>query len=244
MAHVIEQSNTAYEQRDKFKLDIVAVEQANKKEQENFDRLMEEMGRTLEAEINAAAERRKTQLPGIVDADEESKLAAENAAKAAALMKEKEVLAKEQEKEVQQFEQLFDRIENATGISDVDELVQAFKNNDEQNFSMFTFVNEQTNDKEILEEQVQALRVENNQPDSNQCSGQMAEHQKLNEIDDKTNLALKQTEKITEKTLDCQAALESIQDGLKVCYNRATTIFILIDSAYLVYLHFYLRTDY
>ena len=77
MTQVIEHSNAAYEQRDKSRLEIVAIDQANKKEQENFDRQMEEMGRALEAEINAAAERRKSQHPSVADADEESKIAAE-----------------------------------------------------------------------------------------------------------------------------------------------------------------------
>jgi hypothetical protein len=216
MTQVIEHSNAAYEQRDKSRLEIVAIDQANKKEQENFDRQMEEMGRALEAEINAAAERRKSQHPSVADADEESKIAAEKAAKANALLRENEALSKEREQKVQQYEDAFHRIENTTGVSDVDELVQRFRKNDEQNFSLFTFANEQANEIEALEEQVQALRAEQRESDSSKGSEQMEEHQKLIKIDQKIETTSKQIEKITEKTSECQTALDSIQDGLKV----------------------------
>lgn len=218
MAQVIEQSNTAYEQRDKSRLEIVAIDQANKKEQENFDKQMEEMGRALEAEINAAAERRKSQHPSIADADEESKIAAEKAAKENALLKEKEARSKERQEKVQQFEDAFHRIENATGVSDVDELVQRFAKNDEQNFSLFKFANEQANEITSLEEQVEGLHKERSELDANKAPEQIEEHSKLNQIDNKISEASRQIEKLTEKTTECHTELDSIQDGLKVSH--------------------------
>ena len=95
MAQVIEHSNLAYEQRDKSRMEILAIDQTNKKEQELFDRQMEEMGKKLEEEIAAAAERRKSQQPSDIISEEESKAAAEKAAKANALRKEREEIAKQ-----------------------------------------------------------------------------------------------------------------------------------------------------
>jgi len=220
MAQVIEQSNVAYEQRDKSRLEIMAIDQSDKKEQDHFDKQMEEMGRVLEAEINEAANRRKNQNPNLSNADEESKIAAEKAAQANALMKERETLAREREEKIHGFEEAFQRIEEATGISDVDELVQVFKENDEQNFSLFTFANEQTNEINCLEEEVQALRAEQSMSNS-KVSGESREYeQKLNGIATVIEASKRQEEKFMEKTVKCQTELDSLKDGIKVRLPR------------------------
>merc|ERR1712054_143365 len=61
---------------------------------------------------------------------------------------------------VQNFEEAFNKIKAATGISDIEELVSTFIKNEDQNFSLFNYVNEQTNDIEKLEEQIQQLKEE------------------------------------------------------------------------------------
>ena len=82
MSQVIELSNLAYEDRDKSRLEIAAIEQANKKEQDHFDRQIEELENKLQREIKAAEQRRKSERPVALGADEESKAAAEKLAKA------------------------------------------------------------------------------------------------------------------------------------------------------------------
>ena len=216
MTQVIEQSNTAYEQRDKSRMEIVAIDQANKKEKENFDKQMEEMGKGLEADIDAAAEKRKSQHPSMANVEEESKIAAEKAAKANALMRKREALAKEREKNIRLFEESFNRIERATGISDVDELVQQFKENDENNFSLFTFANEQANEIEELDEQINNLAAAQQITDNDKTSSQIEHFQKLKEIEMEVQAASKQARKFEKKTSECQHVLESLKDGIKV----------------------------
>jgi len=93
MSHVIEQSNAAYEQRDKAQLEIASIAQINRKEQEQFEQQMSELGKVLENEIKAAADRRK-QLPSDgASVCEDSKIADRKAAKALAITKEKQSTA-------------------------------------------------------------------------------------------------------------------------------------------------------
>ena len=44
MAEIIELSNQSYEQRDTYQMEVAAVEQANRKEQEEFEEQMLELG--------------------------------------------------------------------------------------------------------------------------------------------------------------------------------------------------------
>jgi coiled-coil domain-containing protein 63/114 len=51
MAEIIETSNQFYEQRDSFQMEIAAIEQANRKEQEEFDEQMNTLARLLDTEL-------------------------------------------------------------------------------------------------------------------------------------------------------------------------------------------------
>ena len=51
MANVIELSNMTYEQRDNCQMEITAIDQANRKEQEDFEEQMIELGRMLEQDF-------------------------------------------------------------------------------------------------------------------------------------------------------------------------------------------------
>jgi len=213
MTQVIEQSNAAYEQRDKARMEIASIDQTSKKEQEHFDKQMDDLGRSLETEINAAAERRKHQHPNMANSDEETKIAAEKAAKTQILIKEREQMTRDREAKIQGYEDAFHKIEMATSISDVDELVKVFKEQDEQNFSLFTYVNEQTNEIEDLEGQVQALRSNEGIV---QSSDNDAYDERSKEIDSKVDVGVRQAANFDTKTAECQAVLVSVKDAIKV----------------------------
>ncbi|CAN0201395.1 unnamed protein product, partial [Hapterophycus canaliculatus] len=61
---------------------------------------------------------------------------------------------------IQNFDEAFARIRSATGIEDIEELVRTFVKNEDQNFSLFNYVNEQQNEVEKLEEQLHQLEEE------------------------------------------------------------------------------------
>ena len=63
MAEIIELSNQSYEQRDTFQMEIAAIEQANRKEQEEFEDQMVELSRMLENELKLQAGWIGTQAP-------------------------------------------------------------------------------------------------------------------------------------------------------------------------------------
>eukprot|EP00965_Chrysotila_dentata_P004421 143325-Pleurochrysis_carterae.AAC.3 len=61
---------------------------------------------------------------------------------------------------VQSYEEAFAKIQAATGISDIDELVTTFINAEDQNFALFNYVNELNTECEKLEEQISELKSE------------------------------------------------------------------------------------
>ena len=216
MSQVIELSNLAYEDRDKSRLEIAAIDQANKKEQDHFDRQIEELENKLQREIKAAEQRRKSERPVAVDADEESKAAAEKLAKSNALLKEREAHARQLKERIKNFEEAFRKIAAATGISDVDMLVKVFLANDEHNFSLFTYAIEQSNEIDRIVEQVQLLHKEEATLKRNGEHNINDYDRSLADLSTRIEKAETQTKKSNDRCRDCQTILENLKGGIKV----------------------------
>ena len=61
---------------------------------------------------------------------------------------------------VKNYEEAFNKIQSATGIQDIDVLVNTFIKAEDKNFTLFKFVNELSNDIEVLERAIQDLEFE------------------------------------------------------------------------------------
>ena len=61
---------------------------------------------------------------------------------------------------IKEFEEAFEQIHRATGMTDIDDLVTSFIAAEDQNFSLFNFVNELNQETEKLEETAAELRAE------------------------------------------------------------------------------------
>ena len=55
---------------------------------------------------------------------------------------------------MESYEAAFHRIQQMTGEEDIDYLVNHFIEVEDRNFALFNYVNEQNNEKEMLEEQI------------------------------------------------------------------------------------------
>ena len=58
------------------------------------------------------------------------------------------------------YEEAFAKIEEATGVKEVDKLVENFIQAEDRNFKMFKFVNQQSEDIEGLETQISTFQSE------------------------------------------------------------------------------------
>lgn len=62
--------------------------------------------------------------------------------------------------EASKFEDIFDKIKEATGIDDTDTLVESFIENEDQNFALFNYVNNLNTDIETLQDEIRYLKDE------------------------------------------------------------------------------------
>lgn len=220
MAVVIEQSNQAYEQRDKAQLEIAAIERLSRKEEDAYHQQISDLSGELEKVNEQLLNSTKSgQTAIVVDPLEEERKATErkDAARATESARAEEEYAQQRDKKLKSYEDAFREISAATGISDVDELVKVFIENEEHNFSLFRYSSEQAAEIERLEEDIQSLREEEmkykNEASDDRNGSRRDDIVKLqNEI----NLLDELTKAYESKCDSYQNILEEVKDEIKV----------------------------
>ena len=217
MAEIIELSNQSYEQRDTYQMEVAAIEQANRKENEEFEEQMLELGRMLENELKLPA-------PGA------NRLGASTSMKNFSNTQDTQsnTMGKTWNgsqdansiERVQNFEEAFNKIKQATGISDVEELVRTFIKNEDHNFSLFNYVNEQNNEIEKYEEQIQSLREEERKFAQESGDDVHQHKQILKELEGKLASSESMSEKYEVRCQDLQRVVESLKRGLQSTYDK------------------------
>jgi chromosome segregation ATPase len=163
MAFIIEQANAAYEARDSAQAQMASLKQQADKEHAEFEKEWRELGRLIEndkrmKEFMRTKSRTKDDKgqPAMTDEERQRKKINKNAHDTA---KSLATLSGTQEK-TSMHEESFARIQAATGICDIDELVTNFVNVEDTNFTLFKYNNELTADIKKLEEQIVEYKEE------------------------------------------------------------------------------------
>mmetsp|Transcript_72323 Transcript_72323/g.205687 ORF Transcript_72323/g.205687 Transcript_72323/m.205687 type:complete len:564 (-) Transcript_72323:150-1841(-) len=240
MANIIELSNLSYEQRDNYQMEIAAIEQANRKEQEDFEEQMATLDGLLENELqletqqggtNGKSSPNKGEAYGDLAIEDEALLKKKVNKGAWGIAKDKADVQVSMER-VQNFEEAFNKIKAATGITDIEELVRTFIKNEDQNFSLFNYVNEQTNEIEKLEEQIQQLKEEE-QKYAQESGDDVNQHKQiLKELEVKLQSTETMVEKYELKCQDTQKTIESLKKGIQSMFTKVEcgTETMLTDS--------------
>jgi hypothetical protein len=121
---------------------------------------------------------------------------------------------------VQSFEEAFNRIKAATGISDIEELVKTFIKNEDQNFSLFNYVNEQTNEIEKLEEHMQQLRDEESKYTQESGDDVNQHKQLLKDLEIRLQTTETMAEKYEMKCEESQKTIGSLKVGIQSIFNK------------------------
>jgi hypothetical protein len=217
MALIIEQSNQAYEHRDNARLEIAVIEQANRKEDDEYHRQMneltDELERINEQLLNIS---RRNQQPIVIDPTEEERKAAERkeVARTNEITRVEEEQAQQRTERMQTFEEAFRKISAATGMSDVDEFVSLFIENEEHNFSLFRYLNEQAAEIERIQNDIQALQEEGARYEAEE-GDDSKERDEIVEIESRIRSTEEQTAAYETKCISYQKLLDEVKDEIK-----------------------------
>ncbi|KAG7392307.1 Coiled-coil domain-containing protein 63 [Phytophthora pseudosyringae] len=246
MAQTIELSNQAYEQRDAAQLELRSLQDENRSELEVHRRaLLELMERLEESKVLAGggdttSYRRGASsvggapagggYAGNMSVEEENDMKRKVQKGTWGVAKEK-VHVQVSIERVQNFEEAFMKIKAATRIDDLEQLVTSFIKKEDQNFSLFNYVNEQSNEIEKLEEWIAALREEerrytgNGDGASGAAGGDddgVGQHkQLLRELESRLALTEQAAEKCEARCVEAQKTVNAVKRAIQSLFTKS-----------------------
>lgn len=197
---LIEQTNAAYEERDKALFEIVALEQSERKEEETHTKRLEELNEELLSINKQLLDRTKRMnMPVEVDPEEEERKAEERREmeRVNELARLEEENARQRREKLERYEEMLRKIYEATGIFDVDELVEEYYKREELIFSKVQHENIQNDEIQQLEREIQALNKE-----------------KAMEAENNSEVVLK------DEMADIESKIKSVDAQIEACQSR------------------------
>eukprot|EP00762_Andalucia_godoyi_P001072 ANDGO_01996.mRNA.1 Outer dynein arm protein 1 len=242
MAGVIEVSNLAYEERDAAQNELAAQRQLAEREMAAIDDEFRKLERTLEndrkqKEFLKAKERNRTGgaaggsgsgADGAAtgedgnDAQSPTKASGSHSqSKAAVVASRDRALQQEASEKAAEYESAVAKIRSATGIQDMDELVDKFVVAEDRNFSLFNYVNELNNEIERLEEQITEIRGEMDRFKGAGASSDSQRKRILTDLGDRLAKTEARAQEFETRAEDAQRILNELKGGIQGVFDRA-----------------------
>lgn len=228
MATTIELSNLAYEQRDAAQLELRSLQEANRIEIDEHRRAIGELMDKLEESRRQGDEYLKRSggggghhgsRVGDMSMDEELEMKKRLQKGTWGVAKEK-VHVQVSIERVQNFEEAFLKIKAATGIDDLEQLVSSFIKKEDQNFSLFNYVNEQSNEIERLEEWLTELRDEEKKYGDDSGDDVSQHKQLLKDLESKLVATEQAADKCELKCQDAQKIVNAVKIGIQSLFTK------------------------
>jgi len=226
IANIIEQANAAYEARDSAQAQMAALKQQADKEHAEFEKEWRELGKLIENDkkmkefMRQKVRNREAETTKDMSASVSRSFSRPAKSSFGDTSKSIVAVSTGQEK-ISTFEEAFSKIQAATGICDIDELVQNFINAEDQNFTLFKYNNELSADIEKIEMQITDYKEEHislsgsgtRKEDTDKVKILETLEEKWSDIDKKAVL-------YNDKYQDANQTLMHIRSGIESIFRR------------------------
>jgi uncharacterized coiled-coil DUF342 family protein len=226
MGKIIEISNKAYEARDRAVNEMAKLKAQADKEQQAFEAEWRELGKLIEHDRKMKEfmkNRRKDQEAegklGEMSMEEETKLRKKVIKGNWNIAKDKASQHVSMEK-VQSYGEAFSKIQQATGITDIDELVTTFINAEDENFRLFNYVNELNQEIEKLEEQISDIKQEIEKYKGQGVNTDNQRKKILKDLEDRLNKTESKADMYEQKYQAAMKTVNALKDGIWKIYNK------------------------
>ena len=225
MASIIEDSKNAYQARDKSQSELMALQQNADKERMAFDREFKDMGEMIKSQQAALEQLRLKQFERTNDSKKTSSDTKQlrdgtstdgpgtwSNAKANNVPLSQEI--------IHSYEDAIKRIQETTGIYDINEIVTRFLEAEEQNFSLFNYVNDINSEIERLEHSISDMR---NQIEKYRGQGMSSDTQRkktMRDLEDKLGKTEKKADDFLLRYDASVRTMTQLKNGIHSIFQR------------------------
>jgi len=226
MSKIMDDAMSAYEARVQAQVEMVKLKETGDKEIKSFEKEWKELNRMIEEnqrKVAAEGPRKENKKNGPIDCiiGEERGLKGRLSKGVMQVMNDKLAIEAAEEL-VLYYREAFQKIQEATRISDIDELARNFEEADKTNFTLFNEANTLNKDIERMEIQIADM---DRQIEKAKCVGFNADTQRQKILDDlKTRLDATESkiQFYDKKYEDAMVTVNSLKSGIKdvlLCMN-------------------------
>lgn len=225
MAAIIDDSKNAYQARDKSQSEMVALQQHAEKEKLEFESEFKELGELITQQQQMLEQLRLKQFDrahdniktlALVKDERANELHNENGSwtgnkdKSAPLSQEK----------IHSYEDMLRKIQEGTGLHDVNDIVTRFLEAEEQNFSLFNYVNDINSEIERLEHSIADMR---NQIEKYRGQGLSSDTQRkktLRDIEEKLTRTERKGDEYEVRYQQAVRTITQLKNGIHSIFTR------------------------
>ena len=222
MKIVVKKGYKAKKQRDEAKMKMEELKNEAEKEQEEFEKHWQDLGKLIEQDKKIKDFITQDEPSEIAEPVENTELLALNkkVAKSAWNIAKEKTSVKMYLDKVEMYEEAFRKIEEATGISDIDELVKTFVDAEMQNYSLFNTVNDLATDMEKLEQQINDIKAEIEKYKNHGVSADNQRKKQMKELEQKLEKTEKKANEYETRYGNNQEMLDSLKSGIQELFDR------------------------
>lgn len=225
MVAIIEDSKNAYQAREKAQSEMVALQQHAEKERTDFESDFNELGEMIKQQQAMLEQLRIRQL----ETSHEEQSAAtssrdegknEISAPLGSWNNPKEKITPLSQEKISSYEEALHRIQENTGVYDINEIVTKFLDAEEQNFSLFNYVNDINTEIERLEHSIAEMR---NQIEKYRGQGMSTDTQRKKALRDLEEKLVRTEKKADDYDTRYQRAVRTIsqlKNGIHSIFTR------------------------
>lgn len=229
MTAIINDSKNAYQTRDKSQSEMSALQFNAEKERLDFEIEFKDLGELIKQQQITLEQLRLKQFERTNDEAVVSALASEertgemsNTNQWGVNTKDKGLVPLSQEK-IHSYEEMLLKIQESTGIYDINEIVNKFLEAEEQNFSLFNYVNDINSEIERLEHSISDMR---NQIEKYRGQGMSSDTQRkktIRDLEEKLNKTDKKSEEYATRYEVAVRTIGQLKNGIQSIFTRINT---------------------
>lgn len=224
MNAVIEDSKNAYQARERAHNEMLSVKQHAAKEKADFETDFKELGELIRQQQYQLEQLRLKQFersPSDGNIKFETGGTRENElASTASWQGTKDKIAPLSQETVKSYEEELAKVQMSTGVHDINELVTRFLETEEQNFSLFNYVNDVNTEIERLEQSTASMR---NQIEKYRGQGMSSDNQRkkaLKDLEEKVKRAEVKDQEYSQRHDRAMRTIAQLKNGIHSIFTR------------------------
>jgi coiled-coil domain-containing protein 63/114 len=235
MAAIIEDSKSAYQARDKSQSDMQALQSHADKEKTEFESEFKELGELIKSQEQMLEQLRLKQFERTSDKTPGSTLARVEGAQEMSVTNSSWVNSKDKaaplsQEKINGYEDTLTRIQEATGIYDVNEIVTRFLEAEEQNFSLFNYVNDINTEIERLEHAILDMKGQIEKYRGQGMSTDTQRKKTMRDLEDKLNKTDKKGADYEQRYQTATRTITQLKNGIHSIFSRIGAASASVDE--------------